>query len=153
MIIYIVLISFSLIKVTNVINHRHFTDHIDFSTDTISESESHSVVSDSLRPHGLYSPWNSPGQNAIVGNLSLLQQIFPTQGSNSSFPYCRRMLYKLSHKGSTDMIMLSENTAIPLHLKHVCLHIYSLPYYIGQNSCLMLRRSGECGHTLILNLK
>ena len=27
------------------------------------ESESHSVASDSLRPHGLYSPWNSPGQN------------------------------------------------------------------------------------------
>ena len=27
------------------------------------ESESHSVMSDSLRPHGLYSPWNSPGQN------------------------------------------------------------------------------------------
>ena len=25
-------------------------------------SESCSVVSDSLRPHGLYSPWNSPGQ-------------------------------------------------------------------------------------------
>ena len=26
------------------------------------ENESHSVVSDSLHPHGLYSPWNSPGQ-------------------------------------------------------------------------------------------
>ena len=26
-------------------------------------SESHSVMSDSLQPHGLYSPWNSPGQN------------------------------------------------------------------------------------------
>ena len=26
-----------------------------------SESESHLVVSDSLRPHELYSPWNSPG--------------------------------------------------------------------------------------------
>ena len=26
----------------------------------------------SLRPHGLYSPWNSPGQNAGVGSLSLL---------------------------------------------------------------------------------
>ena len=26
-------------------------------------SESSSVVSDSLWPHGLYSPWNSPGQN------------------------------------------------------------------------------------------
>ena len=36
------------------------------------ESESHSVVSDSLLPHGLYSPWNSPGQNTGVGSLSLL---------------------------------------------------------------------------------
>ena len=40
-----------------------------------------SAVSDSLRPHGLYSPWNSPGQNTGVGSLSLLQGIFPTQGS------------------------------------------------------------------------
>ena len=30
------------------------------------ESESHSVTSYSLRPHGLYSPWNSPGQNTGV---------------------------------------------------------------------------------------
>ena len=37
-----------------------------------SESESHSVVSDSLRPRGLYSPWNSLGQNTGVGRLSLL---------------------------------------------------------------------------------
>ena len=36
-------------------------------------------MSDSLRPHGLYSPWNSPGQNTGVGSLSLLQGIFPTQ--------------------------------------------------------------------------
>ena len=42
-----------------------------------SESESHSVVSDSLyRPHGLYSPWNSPGWNTKVGSLSFLQGIF-----------------------------------------------------------------------------
>ena len=45
-------------------------------------SESHSVMFDSLRPHGLYSSWNSPGQNTGVGSLSLLQGIFPTQGSN-----------------------------------------------------------------------
>ena len=45
-------------------------------------SESHSVISNSLRPHGLCSPWNSPGQNIGVGNLSLLQGIFPTQGLN-----------------------------------------------------------------------
>ena len=31
-----------------------------------------SVVSDSLRPHELYSLWNSPGQNTGVGSLSLL---------------------------------------------------------------------------------
>ena len=37
------------------------------------ESESRSVVSDSLQPHGLYSSWNFPGQNAGVGSLSLLQ--------------------------------------------------------------------------------
>ena len=32
-----------------------------------------------LWPHGLCSPWNSPGQNTGVGSLSLLQGIFPTQ--------------------------------------------------------------------------
>ena len=56
-------------------------------------SESHSVISNSLQPHGLYSPWNSPGQNTGVGNLSLLQGIFPSQGSNPGLPHCR-------HKGS-----------------------------------------------------
>ena len=36
-----------------------------------SESESRSVVSNSLWTHRLHSPWNSPGQNTAVGNLSL----------------------------------------------------------------------------------
>ena len=66
-----------------------------------SESESHSVVSDSLQPHGLYSPWNSPGQNTGVGSLSLLQGIFPTQGLNPGLLHCRRILYQLSHKENT----------------------------------------------------
>ena len=34
-----------------------------------------------LQPNRLYSPWDSPGQNTGVGSLSLLQGIFPTQGS------------------------------------------------------------------------
>ena len=55
---------------------------------------------DSLRPPGLYSPWNSPGQNTGVGSLSLLQRIFPTQGSNPCLPHCRWILYQLSHKRS-----------------------------------------------------
>ena len=65
-----------------------------------SESESHSVVSNSLRPHRLYSPWNSPGQNTRVGSHSLLQGIFPTQGLKRGLPHCRQILYQLSHKGS-----------------------------------------------------
>ena len=59
-----------------------------------------SVVSDSLRPHGLHSPWHSPGQNTGVGSLSLLQGIFPTQGLNPGVPHCRWILYQLSHRGS-----------------------------------------------------
>ena len=45
-------------------------------------SENCSVVSDSLQPHVLYSPWNSLGQNTGVDSLSLLQGNSPTQGSN-----------------------------------------------------------------------
>ena len=67
---------------------------------TLSESESRSIAPDSLWSHGLYSPWNSPGQNTGVGSLSLLQGIFPTQGSNPGFPHCNLILYQLSHKGS-----------------------------------------------------
>ena len=61
-------------------------------------SESHSVVSDSFRPHGLYSPCYSPGQNIGVGSLSLLQGIFPTQESKQGLLHCRWILYQLSYQ-------------------------------------------------------
>ena len=64
------------------------------------ESESHSVVFDSLWPHGLYTPGNSPGQNTGVGSLYFLQGIFLTQGSNPGLLHCRQILYQLSHQGS-----------------------------------------------------
>ena len=57
-------------------------------------------MSDSLWPHGLYSPRNSLGQNTGVGSWSLLQEIFPTQGSNPGLPHCRTILYQLSHQRS-----------------------------------------------------
>ena len=59
--------------------------------------ESLTVVFDSLWPQGLYRPWNSPGQNTGVCSLSLLQGIFPTQGSNPGLPHCRQILYQLNH--------------------------------------------------------
>ena len=61
-------------------------------------SESHSVMSDSLWPHGLYSPCNSPGQNTGVGSHSLLQGIFPTQRSNQGLLHCRQTLNQLSYQ-------------------------------------------------------
>ena len=64
------------------------------------KSESCSAMSDSLPPQGLYSPWNSPGQNTGVGSLSLLQGMFPTQRSNPGLLHCRWILYHLSHQGS-----------------------------------------------------
>ena len=39
-------------------------------------------------------------QNTGVGSLSLLQGIFPTQGSNPGLPHGRQVLYQLSHRGS-----------------------------------------------------
>ena len=63
-----------------------------------SESGSCSVDSDSLQPHGVYSPWNSSGQNTGVGSLSLLQGIFPTQKSNWGLLHCRGILYQLSYQ-------------------------------------------------------
>ena len=69
------------------------------------ESESHSVVFDSLWSHELCSPWNSLGQNTGVGSLSLLQGILPTQGSNPGLHHCRHILYQLSHKGSPIMVV------------------------------------------------
>ena len=58
------------------------------------------VVFNSLCPHGLYSPWNSPGQNTGVGSFSLLEGIVPTQGSNPGLLHYRWILYQLSHKRS-----------------------------------------------------
>ena len=62
------------------------------------ESESRSVMSNSLGPHGLHSLWNSSDQSTGVGSLSLLQGIFPTQESNWGLLHCRQILYQLSYE-------------------------------------------------------
>jgi len=46
------------------------------------------------------SPRNSPGKSSEVGSHSLLQGIFPTQGSNLGLPQGRQILYHLSQQGS-----------------------------------------------------
>ena len=67
-------------------------------------SESRSVLSNSLWPHRLYNPWNSPGLNTGVGSRSFLQGIFPTRGSDPGLPHCRWILYQLSHQGSPGIL-------------------------------------------------
>ena len=89
-----------------------------------SASEICSVISDSLQPHGLYSPWNSPSQNTGVGSLFLLQGIFPTQGSNPGLPHCRRILYQLNHQGGPRILewvaySFSSRSAQPRNYQHV----------------------------------
>ena len=77
-------------------------------TNLESESESCSVMSDSLQLHRLCSRWNYPGQNTEVGNLSPLEGIFPTHGSNPGLLPCRLILYQLSHKGTPTMTNLDS---------------------------------------------
>ena len=58
-------------------------------------------MSNSLRPHGLHSLWNSLSQNTGVSSLSLLWGIFPTQGSNPGLLHCRLIFfYQLNLKES-----------------------------------------------------
>ena len=69
-----------------------------------------SVMSDILLSHGLQParllcPWNSPGQNTRVGSCSLLQGIFPTQGSNLDPLHCRQILYCLYHQGGPSSLV------------------------------------------------
>ena len=78
---------FSLIKegnYTHTVPQRNLEDIM--VSEVKGESESHSAVSDSLRPHGLHGSWNSPGQNSRVGCHALVQGILQTQRSNPRSP-------------------------------------------------------------------
>ena len=91
------------------------------------------VVSDSLQPHGLYySPWNSPGRKTGVGSHSLLQGIFPTQGSNPGLLHCRLILYQLSHKGRSNFLCLRRQ------IKKDIVTIYIKEYSTTSSSSFMV---------------
>ena len=93
------------------IRNRSFSRCIFCALVPISIPQSHlllfsrSVVSDTLRPHGLkharlLCPWDSPGKNTGMGCHALLQGIFPAQRSNLGVLHGRQILYHLSHKES-----------------------------------------------------
>ena len=92
----------------------------DSKTELIIESESRSILSNSLPLYGLYSPWNSSGQNTGMRSRSLLQGMFPTQGSNSGLPHCRQILDRLNHQGENTttlgkyFLMLSSASSLQM---------------------------------------
>ena len=103
-------------------------------------SENCSVVSDSLWPHGLYNPWNSPGQNTGVGSHSPLQGIFPNQVLSPGLPHCRRILYQLSHQGSIMCICQSQFILSPPY-SLVTVSLFStsvIPNYRGITSSVRM---------------
>ena len=57
-------------------------------------------------PTRLLCPWDFLGKNTGAGCLSLLQGILLTQGSNLGLPYCRQILYHLSHQGNLSKLGL-----------------------------------------------
>ena len=59
-----------------------------------------------LWPTRLLHLWDFPGKIIGMGCHALLQGIFPTQGSNSSLPYCRQILYHLSQQRSLNLCQL-----------------------------------------------
>ena len=52
------------------------------------------------------------GLNTGVGSLSLLQGIFPTQGSNLGLLHCGWILYQLSHRGSPEKEMATHSSVL-----------------------------------------
>ena len=124
--------------------------------------KSHSVVSDSLRPHGLYSPWNSLGQNTGVGSLSLLQGIFSTQGSNPGLPHCRCIVYQLSHQGSLRILewvnyLFSSRSSWPRNRTRVsCIadgFFTSQPTKINMNIVICWHKNGLYLFSILILIK
>ena len=101
----------------------------------VNERAGHSVVSDSLQPHGateelsgLLCRWDLPGKNSAVGNHSHLQGVFLTQGSNPGLLHCRHILYHLSHWGSPfcrEQKMCASQRCTHICIYNVYIHTYT----------------------------
>ena len=79
---------------------------------TFSESVSRLVVSDSA-PLSV----GFPSKDTGVHFYSLLQGIFPPQGSNPRLPHCRQMLYHLSHQGNPFRDTIKPLKVMPQHFR------------------------------------
>ena len=139
------------------ISTEGFSPHMFCRSWVESESERHSVESDSLWPHGLYSPWNSPRILEWVAFPSS-RGIFSTQGSNPGLPHCRWILYQLSHKGSPRILEwiaypFSSRSSQPRNQTRIFCIVGGLIYLAIINWGLKVGRiCSECWADLEMNL-
>ena len=91
-----------------------------------------SVMSDSLRVHELLCPWDLPRENTGVGNHSLLQGIFLTQGSTPGLLHGRQMLYHLSHQGSPEAVLQFPKLYHPQYLDN---SVHGIPSFMEYWLC------------------
>ena len=113
-----------------------------------------------LRAHGLwparfFHPWDFPGKNTAMDCHSFLQGIFPTQGSNPGLPYCRQILYHLSHQGSLQegrSTIYQISTGCCVTVLCVCLAIFFFftavlygSVWVGR--CVCMRERDKQGQT------
>ena len=115
------------------------------------ESVSHSVVSDSLWPHGLQParllcPWDSPGKKSGVGCHSLLQGIFPTQELNQGLLHCRQILYWLRQQGSPNTYSLGYVFANTWHTQIFKISVNLMVWRVL--ICVMYIQRSNCQHLL-----
>ena len=88
-----------------------------------------------------YSPWNSPGQNPGVGSLSLLQGIFPTQGSNPGLPHYKRILFtswatRKAHRNTIALtIWIFVSKVMSLHFNMLSRFVI---VFLPRNKCLLI---------------
>ena len=88
-------------------------------------------MSDSLGPHGLYSPWNSPGQNTGVGSLSFLQGNLPSPGIEPRSPTLQADSLPAEPQGKPFFTPNLVYFGLPLLfliklMKRLCIHYQSL---------------------------
>ena len=87
------------------VDHRHARDAsgnkgVDCHSKTGNNRSAHSLVRVAQPCPTLCASMDYTGQSTVAGSLSLLQGIFPSQGSNPGLPHCRWILYQLGHQGS-----------------------------------------------------
>ena len=112
---------------------------------------SHLVISDSLRSPELQSarllrPWDFPGKDTGVGCHTLGQGIFPTQGSNLDLPFCRRILYRLSHQGRQPPGKPLPQVYSSQRIKRHCLWFFNLGWPHRHRGTFSLPRGPSFPH-------